>query len=54
MLRTIENKYKQQIKEMIETHNAVTSESQNRTRRAEAELSQLKEMSEKDTKGKGS
>ena len=54
MLRTIENKYKQQIKEMIDTHNAVSNDSQSRARRAESELSQLKELSERDTKDKGS
>jgi len=33
MLRAIETKYKAQIKEMMDTHNAVSTESSNRVRR---------------------
>jgi len=43
MLDQIETKYKAQIKEMVDTHNAVSGESNKKAKRLEAELSILKE-----------
>lgn len=43
LVRVIESKYNAKMREMLETHNAVTSEHQGRARRLEGELKALQE-----------
>jgi hypothetical protein len=48
----IENKYKNQIKEMLETHQCMQSESQSKIKRLESEVKMLNEKLQMDARGK--
>lgn len=54
VLDQIETKYKAQIKEMVDTHNAVTGEANKRVKRLGSELAILKEQTERDQKDRSS
>jgi hypothetical protein len=52
LIKVIESKYKNQIKEMMETHQCLQSETQAKTKRLESEIKVLNERVQLDTRGK--
>ncbi len=52
LIKVIENKYKNQIKEMLETHQCMQSESQSKIKRLESEVKMLNEKLQMDARGK--